>query len=257
MHSSMNSFNTWLEKTKVFFVTYKWLLFPIVPIIIFIYIIIYLFYAQKNPTEQLTNIQPTSAISQSPQPSQASQQSQISVLPSEEAAVSPGETTSDQALQSSIDQQAGSIATGSLKFAQVDQGDSSYPGDNEVSEGSTNTTTLSDGSTEYEYPSDDPNRPHIQIVSNNIVVFRRNNMSDTGITIADYTDLLSQPEYTSQGSSYYGATAEIYAEPTKGIAIVANPQSAEVYEQYLFPAMSVNAYVTKYGKDISAFTPAP
>lgn len=252
---------TFIAKVKIFFSTYKWLLFPIVPIIIFIYIIVYIFSAQKTPSTQLTQPLPTSEVSQSQEPSQASQQPQVSISQADQSEISPGELSPDQVIKSSIDEEANTISSGDLKLAQDDSddqlGQNAYPGDDEVDEGSLNTVTLSDGSIEYEYPSDDPNRPHIQIIKGNAVIFRRNIMADTGITVTDYSDLLSNPEYTAQGSSYYGPTAMVYATPTKGIAIVANPQTGEVYEQYLFLAMSVSDYLQKYGKDISAFTPGP
>ena len=247
----MNSINTFFSKAKEFFFLYKWVLLPLVPAIIFVFMIIYLFAAQSTSPKSSIKQQNTQQISQSPVQNNSYQQSQVSVYPNEPADISP-----DQMLQSSIIQEADAIAKGKLKFADENQDNeqNGYPGGDEVAEGSNSTKTLPNGSTEYEYPSDDPNRPHMQIINNDTVVFRRNIMpNDT--TMNDYSDYLSDPEYTSQGSSYYGATAVIYATPSKGIAVVANSKTKQVYEQYLFPAMSVSDYLQKFGKDISSYSP--
>ena len=248
-HSFMNS-NALIAKAKLFFLSYKWLLFPLVPIIIFVFIIFYIFNAQKNPPTPSIKQQNNTEVSQTPRQTAVSPQTEVSLSPSEQPEISP-----DQVLQSSIDQETNDIAAGKLKFADESDEDeqNAYPGDDEVEEGSINTKTLPDGSIEYEYSSDDPNMPDMQILKDNVVVFRRNMMPETKLT--DYSDLLSNPEYTSQGSNYYGANAIIYASPTKGIAVVTNPQTEQVYEQYLFQAMSVNDYLQKYGKDISAYSP--
>jgi hypothetical protein len=245
----MNSLNIFVAKVKFFSSTYKWLLFPLVPIIIFICIIFYLFSAQKNQPASTVN-QPTSA-PVSGSPSQAETSPEKSVSPSS----GETDTSPDQVLQSSIETEAHTIATGGLKFAQNENDNTEYPGDDEVDEGSIKTTPLPDGSTEYEYASDDPYRPHVQIIKDSSVVFRRNLMPD--MSLSDYSNFFTNPEYTSQGSTYYGNTATIYADPSQGIAIVANSQTGDVYEQYLFPAMTVSQYVQKFGKDISTFNPAP
>ena len=218
----------------------------------------FIFFTRKNSTYPSTQQQPTIAVSVSPVQTEASEQPAISSSPApsgEQTAGSP-----DQMIATAIDSETNMIAAGDLRLSQNDSDaaeDNAYPGDDEVDEGSSKTESLPDGSIEYEYPSDNPNRPHMQIFDNNIVIFRRNIMSNTGYTVNDYADLLTNPEYTSQGSVTYGTNAVVYASPTKGIAIVADTQTGEVYEQDLFVAMSVNDYVKKFGTDISTFNPAP
>lgn len=240
----MNSLNTLITKIKVFYVNYKWFLFPLIPIIIFTFIIIYFFYAQKTPEKPPINHQNQTAVSTSPAQVGVSQAAQVSPL-------SEVPTASDNSYN--LSNEVNDIAFGKFKInhEQTDQGDE-YPGE-EFAAGSSSQQALSDGSILYEYPSTDPNRPHMQIVKDDIPIFRRNIVPDA--TVSDYSAFLTNPPYTHQGSGYYGANAVILANPPSGIAVVYNPQTNQVYEQYIFQAVNSNDFVTKYGKDISVYQP--
>jgi hypothetical protein len=242
----MNTLNTFITKAKLFFSTYKWLLIPLIPIILFSYFIIIIIASNQSKTP-LTNQKNTAKVSQSPI-TEVSPQTQTSVSPS----VQPGVSPEGQAY--GLYDEVQGIAFGNTDFLTGGSTNEGYDSDNEFADTSISQKNLSDGSVEYEYQSDDPQRPHLQIVKNDVVLFRRNLMPDD-TTTDYYSSYLQNPEYTSQGSSYYGADAMIYASPTSGIAIVFNPQDQRVYEQYLFPAMPLDAYEQKFGKDISTYDP--
>jgi hypothetical protein len=242
----MSFINTFIKKAQFFFSTYKWLLIPLVPIILFSYFIIIIASSQsKKPP---ANQQNTAQVSQSPV-TENSGQTQVSVSPS-------GSQERPYGLYNEVQGIAfgnrDSLIGGS---ANANNGEG-YASNDEFADGSISEKNLSDGSVEYEYQSDDPQRPHMQVIKNGIVLFRRNLMPDD-TTTDYYSTYLQNPEYTSQGSSYYGANAMIYASPTNGLAIVFDPETKRVYEQYLFPARSVADYVKNFGSDITTFNPAP
>jgi hypothetical protein len=225
MYKIMNSINIFIAKIKLFFLSYKVLFFIL--IIIFIPIFFYFFAVQKNLSTPIAKRQNTI------ENSHTTKQTPVSLSPSKGPINSPV----------TLAQEANEIASGKLKFTK-----DSEDGKN------IKTISLPDGSTEYEYSSDDLNRPDVQIVKDNIVVFQRNSMSNA--TISDYSEFLTNPPYATQGSIYYGSDAVILANPMLGVAAVYNPESNQVYEQYLFQKMSINDYVQKFGKDISTFNPA-
>src|SRR5438105_719024 len=63
------SLNNLLPKAKLFFATYKWLLFPLVPIVVFILLLIFAFSTPKSIKNQPT-ISPTQPTPNEPFPSQ-------------------------------------------------------------------------------------------------------------------------------------------------------------------------------------------
>lgn len=230
----MNTLNTFLVKAKFFISTYKWVLIPLVIALLFMYFIIVFITSNQQKTTSQNNVSP---------------QSQISISPSEQPEISP------QNRLYGLDNAVQSIAFGKQSSTGGNTNEE-HGSNNEFSDMSISQKTFSDGSIEYEYQSDDLQRPHMQLVKNDVVLFLRNLMPDN-ITTDYYSSYLKNPEYTSQGSNYYGQNAMIYASPTSGIAIVFDQQTNRVYEQYLFPALSVDSYIKKYGSDISAFSPGP
>jgi hypothetical protein len=246
----MASINTFITKTKFFFSSYKWLLFPLIPIILFFSFIFVIFSARTIHLVSLTKQQKNSThVSRYPLQTSVSPNVQVSASPSGQVPVSP-ETFN----QSSLADELHEIATGKLKFTQ-EESQKAYSVDFAFARESINHNTLPDGSIEYKYASSDPSRPNIQIVKDGIVIFKRK--LTHGTTISDYSDFITNPPYASQGSAYFGPDAIILANPTLGIAVVYNLQSNQVYEQYLFQATSVADYIKKYGQDITSFNPAP
>lgn len=224
----MNKLTPIIEKAKLFFLAYKWRLFPLVLLIIFIPIIFYFFSIQKNLQAPSIRQQTTRKISQ---PSV-----KIEVSPTEQTEISKA-----QPQQLTLEEEVTDIAAGKLMFSQ------------EPAETTINSNPLPDGSIEYQQSSGNPNRPNIQIVKNNVVVFKRDIINNA--TITDYSEFITNPPYASQGSVYYGPNAIILANPTLGIAVVYDAQSNQIYEQYLFNSMSVKDYKQKFGNDISNFIP--
>jgi len=231
--------NTFIAKAKLFILTYKRLLLTIVPIIIFVPLILFIISAQTNTHTSAKNKKNNSPISQSPTQTEISPQTQVSLTPAEQTGNSYEENQ-----PYSLEQEEKDIAFGKVKRDP-----------NILTKGNISQETLSDGSIKYEYASSDHNRPDMQIVKDGVTTFKRDIV--TNATISEYSEFLTNPPYALQGSAYYGPNAIILANPTLGIAVVYNPQTDQVYEQYLFQSTSVTDYVNTFGSDISNFNPAP
>lgn len=73
---------------------------------------------------------------------------------------------------------------------------------------------------------------------------------DASERLSDNSISYGTPEHIFSGSRFYGPSAQTYLFATKGVALIANPQTDQVLEKHFFPPMSVDAYVQKYGEDI-------
>jgi cytoskeletal protein RodZ len=111
------------------------------------------------------------------------------------------------------------------------------------------TTTLTDGSVQYSYPSDTPSRSNIVIVKNGVNVFERHTMYNVkmGAPPANKAD---HPDYTAIGSLFWGANAVTYIYLSKGFAYVGNPSTNIVYEQMIFQPGTINQFML-YDTDIT------
>jgi hypothetical protein len=70
-------------------------------------------------------------------------------------------------------------------------------------------------------------------------------------SISAYTTQYGNPEKEITGSKYYGISAVTMIYASKGITIIGNPNTKEVYELQQYVPMSVEGYIQAYGQDIS------
>lgn len=105
-------------------------------------------------------------------------------------------------------------------------------------------TILPDGSTQYSYYSDNPNRPNIIIVKGGIDVFQRTPVQ------ADMDTTQIFPDYIAHGSKFWGANVITYIFLSKGFAYVGDPQTNKVVEQMIFQPSTIEQFM-KYDTDMS------
>lgn len=116
-------------------------------------------------------------------------------------------------------------------------------------------TTLSDGSTKYTYPSDDPNRPNELVVKNDTIVYHRTTVSQK--YVYNYTNNLEAPDYTFEGSRYYGPNTITYLYLKRGTGFVADSKTTLVQEQFIFQPMTLEEFKQQYGSDVTSYEVIP
>lgn len=99
-------------------------------------------------------------------------------------------------------------------------------------------TTLSDGSTQYSYDSDTPNRPDIIIVKNGINVFQSTPMYNIPVD----TSVGAPPDYIARGSQFWGDDAETYIYLSKGLADVIDTKNNQIVEEMIFEPGNLNQF---------------
>lgn len=122
-----------------------------------------------------------------------------------------------------------------------------------------NSQNLSDGSIQYNYSSLIPQRPNTVIIKNNVVVFEQtilpeNPQAKGYAKISDFTKRLGDPEKTLQGSKFYGHLISIYIYSSKGLVIIGNSYTDEVYEVQTFSPSTPENYIKTFGSDINQTT---
>ncbi|HWY79712.1 MAG TPA: hypothetical protein VNW29_05120 [Candidatus Sulfotelmatobacter sp.] len=98
--------------------------------------------------------------------------------------------------------------------------------------------SLPDGSIQYTYASDIPNRPNIIIVMNGLNIFQRTTFTNTPFN----TDYYGQPDYIAKGSQYWGTTAITYIYLSKGIALIGDTSTNQLLEQILFQHETIDQF---------------
>lgn len=120
---------------------------------------------------------------------------------------------------------------------------------------------LPDGSTKYQMPSVNPLQPDEIISKNGVVVYEKTSTftnADGGFpSMASFAQVFGKPDEEIQGSAFYGPFAKTYIYATKGFALIANPNTDEVYEVQRFLPQSAASYKSVYGKDINPTPPGP
>lgn len=117
--------------------------------------------------------------------------------------------------------------------------------------------TLADGSIQYSAASFYPDHDDIYIYKDAKLQFARKitiNANLTHPSIDDYIKELGQPNRILTGSKYYGDFAQIYVFAQKGVAVIANSNTKEVYEQQQFQPMTIDEYLQKWANDYQANT---
>jgi hypothetical protein len=206
--------NPFIQKVILFLKKYGIFIAPIFLFLLFMFLL--LFSYTRPPKQSLNNIPP----SQTPNNNYTSSSPQyISPSPSSEQSSGTGMETDEKAMvmwtNSSFDQ-------------------------NDLSGLNSTQTTLADGSIQYSYSSDNPNRPNIIIVKNGINIFQQTPFTDTPLT--DNTNYYGTPDYKATGSKFWGANAVIYIYLSKGIAIVGDPNKNQMFEQMIFQPGTVQQF---------------
>lgn len=116
------------------------------------------------------------------------------------------------------------------------------------------TELLPDKTTMYTVTSTNPLRPDLIHANNNgYPIFKRLVTPPSfPLSLKSFVDLYKPPKWIFKGSVFYGVGVNSYIYPELGIALVANPQTDQVFEQHIFQKTKVEDYVSKYGDDIPA-----
>lgn len=117
-------------------------------------------------------------------------------------------------------------------------------------------TVQQDQQTLFHFPSPDITRDSLVVTENGVTVFERSITTDPDYfhpKLETITQSLGNPEREFKGSNFYGPEMTAYIYASKGITIVANPNTKEVFEIQRFEPMSVDEYVTKWGSDLKSY----
>jgi hypothetical protein len=114
---------------------------------------------------------------------------------------------------------------------------------------------LSDGRTLYSLESPYITRKNEILTQDGVVVFERilapeQSSAPGHARISEYTRLLGDPQESLVGSRFYGphVTTFIYAD--RGLALIGNTHTDEVFEIHTFTPTTVEQYRQLYGQDI-------
>lgn len=113
-----------------------------------------------------------------------------------------------------------------------------------------------DNQTLYSFPTIAETRDHLIITENNKVAFERVVTIESDYAHPSLTQMLQTlgiPEKEFKGSYYYGEEYITYIYASKGIAVVGNPLTDEVYEIHQFEPTTVEGYESKWGLDLHKF----
>lgn len=92
--------------------------------------------------------------------------------------------------------------------------------------------------------------PRPNTVSTNqsgIAVFERVvTIGSTDITLSQAKSLLGEEEFLIEGSSFYGKAINTYIYSSRGVAILANPNTDDIYEIQTFQPTNVSEYINRY-----------
>lgn len=113
-------------------------------------------------------------------------------------------------------------------------------------------TVLPNGQTAFDVKTGYAIRGDQIITDNKTAVFIRKRVAsdDKTQTLQAYQTQFGQPEEEIIGSKHYGEAATLFLYASKGIAILGNKHSGEVFETQTFMPTSVENYKTLYGEDI-------
>lgn len=104
---------------------------------------------------------------------------------------------------------------------------------------------LSDGTLRYTFTSENPNRSDIFIIIDANIILARHAV--VGKASDNYRKLLAQPHDTIAEPTFYGQDTVTYLYAEGGTALIVNPKTNVVYEEFTFqPAVSLEEFNTKY-----------
>ncbi|MBI2022342.1 hypothetical protein HYS97_00620 [Candidatus Daviesbacteria bacterium] len=107
----------------------------------------------------------------------------------------------------------------------------------------------------FELESISPLRPDEIRAKEGLVIFERirlpENPSQIGYsTISSFKVQFGQPEKTIKGSKFYGPLFETLIYSSKGVTIIGNPFTDEIFEVQRYTPTSIEDYINRYGEDI-------
>lgn len=115
---------------------------------------------------------------------------------------------------------------------------------------------LPGGGIKYSLSGNNPIRPDEIRAENNVAVFERiaipEKKADLGYaTISEYKTKYGQPDAVLPGSKAFGFYMVTYVYSTKGFALIANPNTDEIFEIQHFIPMPTEDYLKRYGEDVT------
>ncbi len=105
----------------------------------------------------------------------------------------------------------------------------------------------------FSFPAISKNRDSIIVTKDNLSAFEREVTLQPDYSTPNLKQLtsgLGQPEKIFNGSSYYGQEYVTYIYASKGLAIVANPNTDEVFEVQQFKPTTLEDYIKQWGSDL-------
>lgn len=204
--------NNLLQRGVLFFKKYGLFITPVLLFLFFMFLLVFSY--TKSSTQKTTTIAPASSTGSSSSSSQSEE--------------NPSQTSY---------QKTEGIEADEIKM-HIWTGRSFDPSD--LDGYNATQTTLPDGSIQYSYDSDNPNRPNIIIAKNGVNVFERTPFSNT--SIADATDFFGKPEYVEYGSIFWGGNAVTYIYISRGVAFVLDPSTNQTLEEMIFEPGSMDLF---------------
>ncbi|MBI2011467.1 hypothetical protein HYS91_01730 [Candidatus Daviesbacteria bacterium] len=120
---------------------------------------------------------------------------------------------------------------------------------------------LGEGKVEYNLETYiNPVRPDQVIVKDGQVIFERINIPEqtnhpSYVKLSYFKERFGEVESIKKGSKTYGPLIETHIYSSKGVALIANPFTEEVYEIQLFKPSTAEKYIREFGEDINESGP--
>lgn len=116
-----------------------------------------------------------------------------------------------------------------------------------------------DGAIRCELRSFFPSRPNLVIIKNGKLLFKRTITKPlVSGRLPSYGNLssgLGAAGQVQKGSRFFGPTVQTYIFASKGVTLIANPNTGEVKEVQVYPSQSISDYLSTYGEDIRGYVP--
>lgn len=199
--------NNFLTKTLNLIKLYKWILLPVIPMVLFLIILsLFVFSPQETSSPQE---EPTPTLS----PNETSSPTEINpdydVLEGNESEESP------ESLPEFLKKEVLSNGNTVYSFSSENP---SRPNIKILTPNNQQVFARTLNSTEYELPS-----------------------------VSLFKETYGEPEQTIRGSNFYGPSAEIFVYASLGMAFIGNSKSDLVFEKHYFNPMTVEEYTRFFG----------
>lgn len=102
-------------------------------------------------------------------------------------------------------------------------------------------------------------RPNLVIVKDGKLLFKRtitNPLANGRLpSFGNLSSGLGAANQVQKGSRFFGPYFQTYIFASKGVTIIANPNTGEVQEVQVYPATSLSEYLATFGEDIRGYIP--